>query len=187
MPLPLEVPKLTICGLDPSKQALLDAIASKKASLISSLKNKLTAASDMAAANIRTGGESLIQKLLSNLPPLIPDNYKADIAKLLMDIIAHPENASGLVNAMVLKWGTDKEQELTQLAQDFIDGKTVHLCDFANLEKLGSALPTIKPPESFPALEAPAPVVALVPTVVGKSEAPNPDLLKNHYAINDNT
>jgi hypothetical protein len=186
MPLPLEVPKLTICGLEPSKQALLDAIASKKASLISSLKNKLTAASDMAAANIRTGEESLIQKLLSNVH-LIPDNYKADIAKLLMDIIAHPENASALVNAMVLKWGTDKQQELTQLVQDFIDGKTVHLCNFANLEKLGSALPTIKPPESFPAFEAPTPVVALVPTVVGKSEAPNPDLLKNHYAINDNT
>ena len=171
MPFPLEAPKLTICGIDPSKQGLLDAIASKKASLLASLKNKQEAQIQMALAKATGTTDSLINKLLSKIPG-IPSKYKEDIAQLLKDIIGPPpmtpEQRQVRINQMVTKWGQDKLDELTTLVQDFIDGETVDLCDFANLEKLEGQLPKIKPPESFPASEPPADVEPLVSTVVYK-------------------
>lgn len=181
MPLPISPPALTICGLDPTKQALLDAIASKKASLIASLKDPLYAVAAMADAKSTAITDSLINKLVSNIP-LIPSSYKADIILLLKDMIGSPgsppltsEQIQTRVNQLVTKWGQDKLDELTTLTQNFIDGQTPELCSIVNLEKVGNALPVIKPLESFPATGSSEPIEKLESTVEDKSAVPNPD------------
>lgn len=186
MPFP-SIPNITICGLDPTKQALLDAIKQKKASLIASLKDKAEAQQQMALAKATGVSDSLINKLVSNIPG-IPDNYRADIVQLLKDIVGPPplssEEIQTRTNAMVQKWGQDKVDEIGDLVQNFIDGQTVQLCELANIEKLGSQLPVLKPAESFPSFEPPTLAEKLTPTVVDKRTEMNPirqNLLKIYY------
>jgi hypothetical protein len=177
MPFPT-VPKLTICGLDPSKQALLDAIKDKKASLLAGLKSKAEAQIQMAQAKAKDQIDSLINKLVSKIPG-IPDTYRGDIAQLLKDIVGppplSPEEIEARTATMVEKWGQDKVDEIGNLIQGFIDGQTASLCELANIEKLENKIPILKPDESFPASEVPAEVEKLIPTVEDKSEQPNPD------------
>jgi hypothetical protein len=187
MPFPT-VPKLTICGLDPSKQALLDAIKNKKASLLASLKSKAEAQIQMAQAKAQNQIDSLINKLVSKIPG-IPDTYRGDIAQLLKDIVGppplSPQEIQARTTAMVEKWGQDKVDEIGNLVQGFIDGQTASLCELANIEKLEGKIPILKPDESFPASEAPAEVEKLVPTIEDKSEAPNPDRVESTVVAKD--
>ena len=170
-----------ICGIDLTKQALLNAIADKKKKLIDGLKNKAQAQIDMAQAKLKSSTDSLINKLVSNIPAL-PENYKGDIATLLKKIIGPPPLNSDQINAEVAalasKWGTTVTNGLADLVQNFTNGVTQDLCEIEavkNYEKIGNNLPLVKPLESFIPTAVPEPIANLIPTVEDKSAVPNTD------------
>lgn len=180
-----------ICGIDLTKQALLNAIADKKKKLTDGLKNKAQAQIDMAQAKLKGSTDSLINKLVSNIP-LLPENYKADIAKLLKKIIGPPPLNSNQINAEVAalasKWGTTVTTGLAALVQDFTNGVTQDLCEIVavkNYEKIGNNLPLEKPLESFTPTAVPEPIANLTPTVEDKSAAPNTDRVASTVVAKD--